>query len=71
MRGQVKNAPTQCSLTKLNTHSSSTLPVLIRDERASQVQKVREDLPSRRERLNDTLNEVGLLPTEGDDRRKG
>ena len=71
MRGQVKNAPTQCSLTKLNTHSSSTLPVLIRDERASQVQKVREDLPSWRERLNDTLNEVGLLPTEGDDRRKG
>ena len=71
MRGQVKNAPTQCSLTKLNTPSSSTLPVLIRDERASQVQKVREDLPSRRERLNDTLNEVGLLPTEGDDRHKG
>ena len=58
-------------MTKLNTHSSSTLPVLIRDERASQVQKVREDLPSRRERLNDTLNEVGLLPTEGDDRHKG
>ena len=58
-------------MTKLNTHSSSTLPVLIRDERASQVQKVREDLPLRRERLNDTLNEVGLLPTEGDDRHKG
>ena len=57
-------------MTKLNTHSSSTLPVLIRDERASQVQKVREDLPLRRERLNDTLNEVGLLPTEGDDRHK-
>ena len=56
---------------KLNTHSSSTLPALIRDERASQVQKVREDLPFRRERLNDTLNEVGLLPTEGDDSRKG
>ena len=56
---------------KLNTHSSSTLPALIRDERASQVQKVREDLPFWRERLNDILNEVGLLPTEGDDRRKG
>ena len=41
------------------------------EEWISQAQKVRQDLPSRRERSNDTLSEVGLLPTEGDDKREG
>ena len=71
LRGQVKNSPPQGSFEQLNTHSSSTLPTLICDEQASQAQKVRQDLPSRRERSNDTLSEAGLHPAEGDDRREG
>ena len=56
---------------QLNTHSSGTLPTLICDEQASQAQKVRQDLPSGRERSNHTLRDVGLQPAEGDDRREG